>query len=171
MSLTDHIYHRAAERRGDKFDRSMTRGKLLGNNVPLFIFISILIMTQLHPRYQKTMVADLCRCRVVAMSRCRVVALSRCRAVALSRCRDVALSRCRVVAMSRCRLPLSRCRVVDNETSQQREMAQISHHRKQTRELILKRRFSNKNVYIYFTNYKKKNSYNRLNGKAWLYIG
>ena len=37
-------------RRGDKFDRSMTRGKLLGNNVPLFIFISILIMTQLHPR-------------------------------------------------------------------------------------------------------------------------
>ena len=28
----------------------MTRGKLLGNNAPLFIFISILIMTQLHPR-------------------------------------------------------------------------------------------------------------------------
>ena len=39
---------------GDKFDRSMTRGKLLGNNAPLFIFISILIMTQLHPRDQKT---------------------------------------------------------------------------------------------------------------------
>ena len=34
----------------DKFDRSMTRGKLLGNNAPLSIFISILIMTQLHPR-------------------------------------------------------------------------------------------------------------------------
>ena len=47
MSSTDHIYHRAAKRRGDKFDRSMTRGKLLGNNAPLFIFISILIMTQL----------------------------------------------------------------------------------------------------------------------------
>ena len=28
----------------------MTRGKLLGNNAPLFIFISILIMTQLQPR-------------------------------------------------------------------------------------------------------------------------
>ena len=49
-SSTGHIYHRAAKRRGDKFDRSMTRGKLLGNNAPLFIFISILIMTQLHPR-------------------------------------------------------------------------------------------------------------------------
>ena len=47
MLSTDHIYHRAAKRRGDKFDRSMTRGKLLGNNAPLFIFISILIMTQL----------------------------------------------------------------------------------------------------------------------------
>ena len=32
----------------------MTRGKLLGDNAPLFIFISILIMTQLHPRDQKT---------------------------------------------------------------------------------------------------------------------
>ena len=31
----------------DKFDRSMTRDKLLGNNAQLFIFISILIMTQL----------------------------------------------------------------------------------------------------------------------------
>ena len=40
------IDHRAAKRLGDKFDRSMTRGKLLGNNVLLFIFISILIMTQ-----------------------------------------------------------------------------------------------------------------------------
>ena len=39
-----------ASRLGDKFDRSMTLGKLLGNNVPLSIFISILIMTQLHPR-------------------------------------------------------------------------------------------------------------------------
>ena len=35
------------KRLGDKFDRSMTLGKLLGNNAPLFIFISILIMTQL----------------------------------------------------------------------------------------------------------------------------
>ena len=33
--------------KNDKFDRSITRGKLLGNNAPLFIFISILIMTQL----------------------------------------------------------------------------------------------------------------------------
>ena len=47
VSSTDQIYHQAAKRRGDKFDRSMTRGKLLGNNAPLFIFISILIMTQL----------------------------------------------------------------------------------------------------------------------------
>ena len=46
-SRTDQIYHRAAKRRGDKFDRSMTRGKLLGNNALLFIFISILIMAQL----------------------------------------------------------------------------------------------------------------------------
>ena len=45
VSSTDQIYHRAAKRRGDKFDRSMTRGKLLGNNAQLFIFISILIMT------------------------------------------------------------------------------------------------------------------------------
>ena len=36
-----------AKRRVDKFDRSKTRGKLLGNNAPLFSFISILIMTQL----------------------------------------------------------------------------------------------------------------------------
>ena len=35
-----------ASRLGDKFDRPMTLGKLLGNNAPLFIFISILIMTQ-----------------------------------------------------------------------------------------------------------------------------
>ena len=47
VSSTDQIYHRAAKRRGDKFDRSMTQGKLLGNNALLFIFISILIMTQL----------------------------------------------------------------------------------------------------------------------------
>ena len=39
------LYHRAAKQHGDKFDRSMTRGKLLGNNAQLFIFISILIMT------------------------------------------------------------------------------------------------------------------------------
>ena len=37
---TDQIYHLAALRLGDKFDRSMTLGKLLGNNAPLFIFIS-----------------------------------------------------------------------------------------------------------------------------------
>ena len=40
VSSTDQIYHRAAKRLGDKFDRSMTLGKLLGNNAPLFIFIS-----------------------------------------------------------------------------------------------------------------------------------
>ena len=50
VSSTGHIYHRAAKRRGDKFDRSMTRGKLLDNDTQLFIFISILIMTQLHLR-------------------------------------------------------------------------------------------------------------------------
>ena len=50
VSSTCHIYHRAAKRRGDKFDRSMTRGKLLDNDTQLFIFISILIMTKLHPR-------------------------------------------------------------------------------------------------------------------------
>ena len=50
VSSTGHIYHRAAKRRGDKFDRSMTRGKLLDNDAQLFIFISILIMTQLHTR-------------------------------------------------------------------------------------------------------------------------
>ena len=53
MSSTDHIYHLAASRlgdkcdrslRGDKCDRSMTLGKLLDNN-PTF-FISILMMTQ-----------------------------------------------------------------------------------------------------------------------------
>ena len=38
VSSTDHIYHRAAKRRGDEFDRSMTRGKLLDNNPTLFIF-------------------------------------------------------------------------------------------------------------------------------------
>ena len=41
---------REASRWGDKYDRSMTRGKLLDNDTQLFIFISILIMTQLHPR-------------------------------------------------------------------------------------------------------------------------
>ena len=50
VSWTGHIYHRAAKRRGDKFDQSMTRGKLLDNDTQLFIFISILIMTQLQPR-------------------------------------------------------------------------------------------------------------------------
>ena len=34
----------------DKFDRLTTRGKFIDNNTQLFIFISILIMTQLHPR-------------------------------------------------------------------------------------------------------------------------
>ena len=49
MSSTDHIYHRAAKRRGDKFDRSMTRGKSLDNNPTLVIFfISILMKTQLR---------------------------------------------------------------------------------------------------------------------------
>ena len=48
MSSTGQFYHRAATRRGD--DRSMTRCKLLNNDTQLFIFISILIMTQLHPR-------------------------------------------------------------------------------------------------------------------------
>ena len=33
--------------RSHLFGRSITRGKLLGNNAQLFIFISILIMTQL----------------------------------------------------------------------------------------------------------------------------
>ena len=50
VSSTGHIYHRAAKRRGDKFDRSMTQGKLLDNDTQLFIFISILIMTQLYQR-------------------------------------------------------------------------------------------------------------------------
>ena len=50
MSSTGHIYHRAAKRRGDTFDRSMTQGKLLDNDTQLLIFISILTMTQLHPR-------------------------------------------------------------------------------------------------------------------------
>ena len=50
VSSTDQIYYRAAKWRGDKFDRSMTRGKLLDNDTQLFIFISILIMTQLHQR-------------------------------------------------------------------------------------------------------------------------
>ena len=45
-----NLSHRAASRRGDKFDRSMTLGKLLDNDTQLFIFISILIMTQLYPR-------------------------------------------------------------------------------------------------------------------------
>ena len=38
MSSTGHIYHRAASRLGDKFDRSMTRGKLLDNKPTLFHF-------------------------------------------------------------------------------------------------------------------------------------
>ena len=38
MSSTGHIYHGAALRLGDKFDRSMTRGKLLDNDTQLFHF-------------------------------------------------------------------------------------------------------------------------------------
>ena len=44
------IKPQSRSRIGDKFDWSMTRGKLLDNDTQLFIFISILIMTQLHPR-------------------------------------------------------------------------------------------------------------------------
>ena len=45
MSMTlGKLLGNNASRLGDKFDRSMTLGKLLGNNAPLFIFISILIM-------------------------------------------------------------------------------------------------------------------------------
>ena len=40
MLSADQIYHLAASRLGDKYDRSMTLGKLLGNNALLFIFIS-----------------------------------------------------------------------------------------------------------------------------------
>ena len=40
MSSTYQIYNIAASRFGDKFDRSMTLGKLLDNNAELFIFIS-----------------------------------------------------------------------------------------------------------------------------------
>ena len=39
-----------AKRRDDKFDRQMTRGKLLDNDAKLIIFIAIRIMTQIHPR-------------------------------------------------------------------------------------------------------------------------
>ena len=39
-----------AKRRGDKFDRSMTQGKLLDSNTQFFIFISILIMTKTSPK-------------------------------------------------------------------------------------------------------------------------
>ena len=42
--MTDQIYHQAAKRRVDKFDRSMAPGQLLDNNTTLFI--SILMMTQ-----------------------------------------------------------------------------------------------------------------------------
>ena len=48
VSSTDHIYHRAASRLGDKCDRSMTLGKLLGNNALLFIFISLLLVKRWH---------------------------------------------------------------------------------------------------------------------------
>ena len=42
--------HLSPKRRGDKFVGSLTRGKLLDNDTQLFIFISILKMTQLNPR-------------------------------------------------------------------------------------------------------------------------
>ena len=38
VSSTNQIYHRAANRRGDKFDWSMTRGELLNNITQLVIF-------------------------------------------------------------------------------------------------------------------------------------
>ena len=38
VSSTCLIYHRAAKRRGDKFDQSMTQGKLLDNDTQLFHF-------------------------------------------------------------------------------------------------------------------------------------
>ena len=47
LSNLPSVIDRSNSRRGDKFDRSMTRGKLQGNNAQLFIFISILIMTPL----------------------------------------------------------------------------------------------------------------------------
>ena len=50
VSSTDQMYQWAAKRRGDKFDRSMTQGKLLDNDTQLFIFISILIMTPTSPK-------------------------------------------------------------------------------------------------------------------------
>ena len=40
VSSTDQIYLLTASRLGDKFDRSMTLGKLLDNNAQLVIFIS-----------------------------------------------------------------------------------------------------------------------------------
>ena len=40
VSPTDQIYHRAAKRLVDKFDRSMTLGKLLDNDAQIFVFIS-----------------------------------------------------------------------------------------------------------------------------------
>ena len=38
VSSTDQSYDRAAKQKGDKFDRSMTRDKLLDNNTTLFNF-------------------------------------------------------------------------------------------------------------------------------------
>ena len=38
VSLTNQIYDRAGEQRGDKLDWSMTREDLLDNITPLFIF-------------------------------------------------------------------------------------------------------------------------------------
>ena len=46
LPSTDQLYQQDAKRRGNKFDRLMTRGKLLDNNAQLFIFISILMMTK-----------------------------------------------------------------------------------------------------------------------------
>ena len=44
VSSTDQIYQLAASLLSDKFDPSMTLGKLLDNNAQLFIFISKMIM-------------------------------------------------------------------------------------------------------------------------------
>ena len=48
-----YLRNKNASPLGDKFDRSMTLGKLLDNDTQLFIFISILIMTQFHLRDQE----------------------------------------------------------------------------------------------------------------------
>ena len=51
MSSTNQIYNRTAKRRGDKFDQSMTRSKLLENNTTLFIFY---FYSNDEPRYPES---------------------------------------------------------------------------------------------------------------------